>query len=131
MDSGLEKLSHYGLVPGAFILPICRSWSGTALSSINIEDSANAPCICDGFSPPSKFWQNPGSMEATNRFVDAGKLYDNEKYGRLCAKRHKCKKQGTWRERLKLKEDEEVVVQNAWSRCEKTFGHDDVGVQIE
>jgi hypothetical protein len=129
----LEPLKHYGLVTGTFTLPICRSRNGFAISSVNEKDSANAPCICDGFEFPSKSWENPeeASFNATTNFVKWGMFYNNPKYGRMCQKRHDCKEDGLWRDRLNLAKDKDSVIEEAWSRCKKTFDHDEKGFQME
>jgi hypothetical protein len=129
----LNPLDDYGTVPGTFAFPICRSWSGFAISSVNIEDSANAPCICDDFQSRSWAWHNPvmRSLNGTSRFVKHTKLYNNRKYGRMCLKEHKCQKQNTWCERLHVPKEEDCAVEDAWMTCEKTFDHDKIGRQRE
>jgi hypothetical protein len=129
----LPPLKHYGNVPGTFTFGVCRDWSGFAISSVNIEDSANAPCLCDDFRSRTWSWRNPaeGSKNGTDRFVLASELYKIPKWGRMCRKQHKCKKQGTWGERLNLPKDVQTVVEYAWSRCKKTFSHDKIGIQVE
>jgi hypothetical protein len=129
----LPPLKHYGSVPGTFIFGICRDWSGFAISSLNIKDSANAPCLCDDLRSRTWSWRNPaeGSRNGTNRFALSSELYNNKKWGHMCRKHHKCKKQGTWEERLNLRKDVHAAVKHAWLRCKRTFSHDKIGIQRE
>jgi hypothetical protein len=133
MLPSLKELTHYGAVPGTFTIPICRSWSGFAISSVNIEDSANAPCICDDFLSRTWNWERPmaGAVNGTSRFVKHAKLYNNKKYSRMCLDRHKCEKQNTWCERLDVPKEEDCAVEDAWMKCEKTFDHNNRGRQRE
>jgi hypothetical protein len=129
----LEPLEHYGKVPGAATIPICRSWNGFAISSVNIHESQNAPCICDDFLSRSFSWEHPaeGATRGTDRFVKNMKLYDNEEWGKVCRLHHKCEEESTWRERLDLAPDESSKVLHAWTRCKKTHDHNKIGIQKE
>ncbi|KAF1921863.1 hypothetical protein BDU57DRAFT_439267, partial [Ampelomyces quisqualis] len=128
---GMKKLKHYGIAPGTFTLPICRSWTGSAISSVNSEKSANAPCICDGHSRRTVVWSDPVTMFPTQRFLKNSGLFMNKKYGRMCFKHHKCKKSGKWRDKLDLKPGVRPLVADAWSKCRKLYDHDDTGIQME
>ncbi|KAE8843682.1 hypothetical protein PTNB73_08740 [Pyrenophora teres f. teres] len=116
----IERLRDFGNVPGEFLLPICRSWKGEAITAINDFRHTNAPCQCDGRNPAkSTTWGNSTmvSMEATKKAIKIGQWYNFKGYANMCKKDHHCKKGGSWKTMLNLSEDQKPVkeMDEAWS----------------
>lgn len=118
----IKQLEHYGEVPAAFNLPICRSWFGQAMSGIEENDELNAPCFCDS-SDPSKAskWEQPNNwtMGYTKQFIMDGEFYRMNEYGKLCHKNPDCTGEQKWKQVLGLPADEELPkeMEDAWDRC--------------
>jgi hypothetical protein len=94
-DDVIYILDHYGEVPAAVNLSVCRSWFDQAISDIKSKDHSNAPCLCD---PPKRSlaspWVAPSNwtLAYTVRFIKDGKFYQMKEYGRMCAgDHHDCK----------------------------------------
>jgi hypothetical protein len=124
-----KTLKDYGYIPGIFQLPICYSWYGEAISTINQTHNANAPCHCD---PPvpilARHWANADNwtMAYTKKAVKEGEWHQFSNYGKMCLKRHDCHKSGYWKALLKLPEDVKPAkhMKHAWKGCHST-GHSD------
>jgi hypothetical protein len=128
-DSQIMRLDHYGDVPAAVKLPICRSWYGEAISDINSSDHSNAPCVCD---PPArhlaKKWTHPSNWTRayTKRFIKESKLYEMKEYGEMCHDHHDCEEEGgLWKDLLNLPADTELPkeMEKAWNKCRGPKGH--------
>jgi hypothetical protein len=120
-----QILDHYGDVPGAVLLSVCRSWSGQAISAINSHHDSNAPCLCD---PPARSlatkWKNPSNwtMAYTKRFIKDSMFYKLQEYGNMCKKHNGCQESGQkWASLLNLTEAEANSVAKsmkiAWESC--------------
>jgi hypothetical protein len=128
-DDKIPLLDHYGDIPGAVTLPVCRSWYGEAISDINSDDHSNAPCLCD---PPAQSlgrkWTHPTNWTRayTKRFIKDSKLYEFSEYGDMCHDHHDCKETGEmWKDLLHLPQDEELPkkMKKAWGKCRDPKGH--------
>jgi hypothetical protein len=118
-------LEHYGDIPGAVLLPVCRSWLGQALSAINSDDDSNAPCLCD---PPARSlatkWKHPSNwtMAYTKRFIKDSLLYKMEGYGKMCKHHNGCHEtEERWGNLLNLTAEEmnstAKSMKIAWESC--------------
>ncbi|KAF9693547.1 hypothetical protein EKO04_008410 [Ascochyta lentis] len=59
-ENVIKVLEHYGAIPGAISLPICRSWGGETISTVNTEKHRNAPCLCHPVRPSlASPWSSP------------------------------------------------------------------------
>jgi hypothetical protein len=131
-------LTDYGNVPGAFHLPVCRSWNGEAISDTKskhhkAKHHANAPCLCDSVNPAQRSsWNNPNeqTLKFTRAAVRDGEWYNFNSYGNMCLKHHDCHKQGSWKTFLNLTGDEKPAkhMKHAWTACEfKGHGEHELG----
>ncbi|KAH3916860.1 hypothetical protein HBI56_170130 [Parastagonospora nodorum] len=123
----IRLLDHYGKVLGAINIAVCYSWSGEAITDVNSSHNTNAPCLCD---PPARSygrpWSNP-KMAYTKQFLRDSKLYENNKFGKMCRKHNKCEKNGKWEDQLNLPKGHEVAeeMKDAWRSCKHPRGHGD------
>jgi hypothetical protein len=103
----ITYLKDYGNVPGVFRIPICRSWFGEAISTIDSKKKVNGPCLCDAMNPDvASHWSqaNNWTTAYTKKFVKDDGFYNLNNYGKICS--GKCDKTGSWKSQLHLDDDE-------------------------
>jgi hypothetical protein len=128
-EDEIRLLDHYGDIPAAVSLPICRSWYGEAISDIDDSDHNNAPCMCDAPARSlARFWTHPTNWTSayTKRFIKDAKLYNMKEYGNMCHNHHDCKAEGgLWKDLLDLPAEIELPkeMEKAWNKCRDPKGH--------